>query len=262
VIRYLRLFAYFARFSASRAMEFRMDLFFRIIMDVFYYSMNIAFYKVLFLHAPSIGGWNEPEMMIFVAGYLFTDAVCMTFFVNNQWMLPTYVNRGDLDYYLTRPVSSLFFLTLRDIAVSSFVNLLITVGILVWAFMQYPAPIPAAKIALFMAALCVGILLQYCISTLSVLPVFWTHSIGGLRTAYWSLARFAERPDRLFQGWARRVLTILLPFCVIASFPTRLALEEFDWRVLAHLVGITGAFFGLLLWVWRKGLRSYSSASS
>ena len=33
MIRYLRLYGYFLRFSFSRAMEFRFDFFFRIFMD-------------------------------------------------------------------------------------------------------------------------------------------------------------------------------------------------------------------------------------
>ena len=127
------LLGYFARFSASKYMQFRFDFFFRIGMDVIYYIINISFYRVLFLHTQFLAGWSEPKMMVFVSGYLLIDAITMTLFTNNQWMLPTYVNRGDLDYYLIRPVSSLFFLSLRDIAINSFVNLVMAAGIMVWA---------------------------------------------------------------------------------------------------------------------------------
>ena len=63
----------------------------------------------------------------------------MTVFANNMWWLPIAVNRGDLDYYLVRPVSSLFFLSLREFAANSFLNLLLATGILVWALARYPA---------------------------------------------------------------------------------------------------------------------------
>jgi ABC-2 type transport system permease protein len=260
--RYARLLLYFTRFSASKYMQFRVDFFFRIGMDVIYYVVNIAFYRVLYLHTPLLAGWTEAKMMVFVSGYLLIDAITMTLFTNNQWMLPTYVNRGDLDYYLIRPVSSLFFLSLRDIAINSFVNFVMAAGILVWAISRYPAPVPAAKIALFLAALGVGVVLQYSLSTLFVLPVFWTHSVNGFRMVYWSIARFIERPDGIFHGWARRVLTVFLPLCVISSFPAKLALEDFRWETLLQLVGLAAFFFGLVVVVWRVGLRSYSSASS
>ena len=69
-------------------------------------------------------------MMIFVAGYLIADALEMTFFANNMWWFPHFVNNGDLDYYITRPISSLFFLSVRDFAADSFLNVLMTFGIL------------------------------------------------------------------------------------------------------------------------------------
>lgn len=260
--RYLRLFGYFARFSASKYMQFRMDFFFRILMDISYYAVNISLYRVLFLHTSLLAGWTEPQMMIFVAGYLLIDAVAMTLFTNNQWMFTVYVNRGDLDYYLIRPVSSLFFLSVRDIAVNSFVNFLMAVGIMVWAISSYPESISASKVILFAGSLMVGIVLHYCIGMLFLVPVFWTHSVNGLRQVYWSVSRFAERPDSIFHGWARRVLTVFLPLCVVSSYPVRLALKSFNWMTLVHLVGITAVFFCVLLAVWRAGLRAYSSASS
>ena len=62
--------------------------------------------------------------MVFVGSVFVADALIMTVFSNNLWWLPIYVNRGDVDYYLVRPVSSLFMLSLRDFAANSFLNLL------------------------------------------------------------------------------------------------------------------------------------------
>ena len=45
-----------------------------------------------------------------------------------MWWLPMLINRGDLDYYLVRPVSTLFFVSFRDFAANSFVNLVIATG--------------------------------------------------------------------------------------------------------------------------------------
>ena len=64
--RYARLYLCFLRFSFSRAMEFRVDFFFRIFMDAFFYFINIAFFKVVFLHTSLLGGWGEEQMMVFV----------------------------------------------------------------------------------------------------------------------------------------------------------------------------------------------------
>jgi len=259
--RYGRLMAYFIRFSVSRSLEFRVDFFFRIFMDVFYYAVNIAFFKVIFLHTPFLGGWSEPQMMVFAAGFMLMDAVHMTLFTNNQWMLPNYVNRGDLDYYLVRPVSSLFFLSVRDFAINSAFNVLIAGGILMWAVLRL-GELSIAKLFLFLGCLAIGTLLHHVLAMFFILPVFWTQSTSGLRQVYWSLARFTERPDGIFRGWARKLFTVFLPMSLVASFPARMYLDPFSWQTFLHLLGVVGAFMVLLVWLWERALRVYSSASS
>lgn len=262
IVRYLRLFGYFVAFAFSRSFEFRFDFFARILMDVLYYAVSIAFFKILFLHTPTLGGWTEPQMMIFVAGYCMVDAVNMTLFANNMWQIPLLVNRGDLDYYLLRPVSSLFFVSLRDFAANSFVNLLMTMGILAWAIMRYPEPISAAKVVLFVLLILNGNLLFYCMCMFAVLPVFFTQSGQGFGQLIWNLMKFGERPDRIFTGWMRRILVTIIPFSLVASFPTRLFLEEFDPMILLHTLTVSAVLFTILVTTWNFALRRYASASS
>jgi ABC-2 type transport system permease protein len=262
MVRYLRLYAHFVRFSLMRAMAFRLDFYFRIVMDVIYYAVNLAFFKLIYLHTPILAGWNESQMMVFVSAYLVVDAISMTVFSNNLWWLPIFVNRGDLDYYLVRPVSSLFFLSLRDFAANSFVNLIITVGIFAWSIARLPEPVSVLRVAVFAVLLLNGAFLAYVMRMVTLIPVFWTHSARGFDQVYWSASKFMERPDRLFTGWVRRIIVFVIPFALMASFPARFLVDGWDLELMATLVGVTLASFGVLVWFWETGLRSYSSASS
>jgi ABC-2 type transport system permease protein len=262
IIRYLRLFGYFVAFSFSKSFEFRFDFFARILMDVLYYGVAISFFQIMFLHTPTLGGWTEPQMMIFVGAYCMVDAINMTLFSNNLWMIPVMVNRGDLDYYLIRPVSSLFFVSFRDFAANSFVNLLITFGILAWAMGRYPEPLSAGKFALFLLLILNGNLIFYCLGMLATLPVFFTQSSSGFSQLIWNLMKFGERPDRIFTGWVRRILVTILPFSLIASFPTRVFLEKLDVSILLHTIVVSVILFTVTLWAWSKSLSRYASASS
>jgi len=105
---------------------------------------------VLFLHTPLFGGWNADQMLVFLSALFLADALNMTVFASNMWWLPFFVNRGDLDYYLVRPVSSLFFLSLRDFAANSFVNLLLTLAFVVWVLWSYPGSLGMGRILLFL----------------------------------------------------------------------------------------------------------------
>jgi ABC-2 type transport system permease protein len=261
-MRYLRLYANFLRFSFSRAMEFRLDFFFRIVMDLLYYVINIGFYKVVFLHTDLIGGWNDGQMMVFVGCFLLFDAVNMTVLANNLWLLPEMINKGDLDYYMVRPVSSLFFTSLRDFAANSFVNLLMAAAFLGWAIWHLGAAVNPANVLFLVLMLGLGLILRYCLRMLTIIPVFWIHSGRGLEMVFFNLSRFVERPDRIYTGVMRVVLTSLLPFGIMVSYPARLFLEPFRWQTFAHLTLMTLVFAFITGFLWSKGLRAYSSASS
>ncbi len=260
--RYFLLYLNFLRFSFSKAMEFRLDLTFRILMDIIYYLVNILFFKVIYLHTPLLGGWTEEQMLVFVATYLLIDAINMTVFSTNMWWLPFYINKGDLDYYLIRPVSPLFFLSLREFSASSFVNLLIALGFFAYTLATYSAPFGGLDLLLFVVLIVNGSLIYYCIQMLMILPTFWTHSAKGFIDLFYSLGMAMERPDRIYRGWLRILFTVLLPFALIASFPARIFLEHLDWGTFLHLLGVTAVFWVLVSYVWKKGLANYSSASS
>ncbi|MGE3163477.1 MAG: ABC transporter permease [Planctomycetota bacterium] len=262
LIRYLRLYGYFLRFSFSRALEFRVDFFFRVIMDGVFYLTHLAFFSVLFQHTGTLGGWTLDQVFVFAAGYFFIDALNMTLFSNNSWWLPTFINNGDLDYYLVRPVSSLFFLSCRDFAANSFLNLLLAGAILTWSLVRYPEPLGTLNIALFVLLLFAGLFLHYVLHMLFIIPVFWTHSAEGIHDLYFGLETLANRPHAIYTGWTRRLLTTVIPFALIASYPTHLLFEGATPALLLHILGVNAVAFGVMLWLWRAGLRAYASASS
>jgi ABC-2 type transport system permease protein len=260
--RYLILYLYFLRFSFSKAMEFRVDFSFRILMDLIYYLVNILFFKVIYLHTPLLAGWTEDQMMIFVASYLLVDAINMTIFSTNMWWLPMYINRGELDYYLIRPVSPLFFLSLREFSANSFLNLVIASGFFVYSLVQYNQPYTIGDLILLVILLLNGAVLYYCTQLLMIIPVFWTQSARGFVDLFYSVGLAMERPHRIYKGWLKYLFSVILPFALIASFPAQLFIDRFNWETFLHLMIVTLFFWLLVKVMWKKGLENYASASS
>ena len=260
--RYLRLYLHFLRFSFSRAFEFRVDFWFRIVMDCVFYAVNLIFFTLLYRQTELIGGWTLDQSYIFVAGFFLVDALHMTIFSNNMWWLPILVNKGDLDYYLVRPVSSLFFLSLREFAANSFVNLLIAIGILSWAILRYPGDLGTEQVMLFTGFILCGAFVHYVLHMLFIIPVFWLHTNRGLAMVFFSITKLAERPDRIYTGVTRRVLLTVLPLAWIASVPTDVLFTGATAERLIHLAAVVLGLFAFLVWLWSRALRGYVSASS
>ena len=260
--RYLRLYFHFLRYSFSRAFEFRVDFSFRIVMDCVFYAVNLTFFTLLYNQRDQIGGWTIDQAYIFVAAFFFVDALHMTLFSNNMWWLPILVNKGDLDYYLVRPVSSLFFLSLREFAANSFINLIIATGILTWAILRYPGDLSADQIALFAGFLLCGSFVHYALHILFIIPVFWLHTNRGLAMVFFSITKLAERPHEIYTGVTRYVLMTVLPLAWIASVPTDVLFTGATTERLLHLAAVVMGLFAFLVWLWGRALRSYVSASS
>ena len=260
--RYVRLYANFVRFSFSRAMEFRFDFFFRVGMDALWYAVIYSFFKLLFLKTNSVGGWNESQALLLAGGAFVSDALHMTVFSGNTWWLPILVNRGDLDYYLVRPVSPLFILSTRDFAVNSLLNLVIAVVLLVCILAAHPHAWSGIRLPIYVLFLLLGVFLNYVINLIFLTPVFWIHNATGLRELGSSMHDYATRPDGIFTGTMRRLLTTILPFILIVSYPTRLLFADNPATLMLHMLAVTAALFALAVWFWRRGVRAYSSASS
>ncbi len=262
MIRYLRLYAYFVRFSFSKSMEFRLDFFFRIVMDCIYYAVNIGFYTVLFRHTSLIGNWNLDQIYVFVGGVFVVDALMMTVISNNMWMFSTYINKGDLDYYLVRPVSSLFFLSVREFAANSFLNLIIAISFWVWTIVHYTGSWGFLQLFVYVLLLINGTFLYYCTQMFGVLPIFWTQSSQGFVEIFMNFHSFMERPHHIFDGWMRKVLVTILPYSLMTSFPAEVFFTGLNFELLLHVFLVTVGLFLFVLFIWNRGLKIYSSASS
>ncbi len=263
MIRYLRLYAYFLRFSFSKAMQFRVDFFFRFIMDIFFYLIQFLFFNIIYLHTPTLGGWGPEQMTVFICSFIFVDAFNMTFFASNTWWLPIAINRGDLDYYLTKPVSAFFFLGFKEFAANSCLNLILASFLLAGALIEYPQSFSFFELSVFGLLIINGAFLYFMTFLIFILTVFWTSSPRGFSDVFFSVEKVFQKPDGIFTGYIRRFFLSLLPFSVMASYPVKFLFHEQNRGNIIFEVALGSLFVYLLVTImWKRGLANYSSASS
>ena len=261
--RYLRLYFYFIKFSLSKAMQFRLDFFFRIFMDIVFYLVQFFFFNIIYKHTTLLADWDLEQMHLFVAAFIFDDAFHMTVFANNSWWFPISINQGKLDYYLTKPVSSFFFIGFKELAANSFLNLIIATGVLYYFLQPFILDVPKWQISSFILLLLHGAFLYYMIYMIFLLPVFWTGSDRGFADIFYAAEKITHRPDGIFTGFFRRFFLTILPFSMIASYPTRFLFTETEQLSIFTDIAIgSGIVYIIVFILWKLGLRNYSSASS
>jgi ABC-type uncharacterized transport system permease subunit len=60
----------------------------------------------------------------------------------------------------------------------------------------------------------------------------------------------------------RRVLLSFLPLALLCSYPQEILYGGTPLRVVLHTAAVLACSTAVVAWMWRRGLRSYSSASS
>jgi ABC-2 type transport system permease protein len=231
-------------------------------MDVIFYIIQFLFFKIIYLHTPILAGWNIDQMTVFICSFIFVDAFNMTFFANNAWWFPQTINKGDLDYYLTRPVSPFFFLGFKEFAANSLINLIMATAIFTYAIISYPGELNSIKLFIFVLLLINGAFLYYMTNLLFLLSVFWTGSNRGYGDLFFAAEKVFQRPDLIFNTYIRRFFVSILPFAVMASVPTRFLFEENTGHLIIEMLLASVFVYFVVSIVWKKGIRDYSSASS
>ncbi len=262
ILKHLRAYGALVRFSLSRTMEFRFDFFFRFIMDCIFYSFSIAFFHILFMHTNTLAGWGYHQVILFIAGGLLLDGIFMTAIARNIWEFPSLVNKGELDFHIIRPVSTVFFVLTRNFEFASLLNVFLAFGIMIYSMSLFPESLSIGQILGFLFLLLNGFILMVCLRLFTVLPVFWTHSDLGFHMLYMSIEQVTERPEVIFRGITHLVFTTIFPFIIMTSFPARWFFGTLSWFEFSYAVGLSLLFLFITLFIWKKGLRIYSSASS
>ena len=68
MIRYLKLYMRLLEFSFGKAMEFRIDFYFRVFMDLMFYFVSFAFFKIAFQLLIALFFWPFDKLAILIRG--------------------------------------------------------------------------------------------------------------------------------------------------------------------------------------------------
>jgi len=113
--RYLwRVWRANTRASLIREMEFRSNFFLGILRQGLWLAAFIFMIETIFSHTQSIAGWQKPEALIILALSRIVEGIMDTFFTHNIADLPSIVQKGSFDFYLTKPSPVLFYTSFKQ----------------------------------------------------------------------------------------------------------------------------------------------------
>lgn len=262
MMRYMRLWAAFFRNCISREMEYRGHLFMQFMIDMVWYSVQVALFEVIYLNTESVAGLSRPEMMVFLGSLFVIDAINMALFSHNFWQFPNLITSGELDFYLIKPVAPVFVSFTRYPNIASWMNLVVGVGVLVYGIVHAGISPTIASVSLFVVLVCCGNVVMLSLQILVASWAVFLVQADGIQMLFHSLYQFGTKPDAIYARTFRRFLLFVFPLALIASVPSQALLGTLSPALALWNIGAAFGLFFIAVKVFNWSLRHYSGASA
>ena len=260
--RYIRLYIAFARNCFVRELEYRLSFVLRAIGSAAEGILPVAFIALVFRQVQAVAGWTVDQMLLLMGTYTLLEGTLSTLFGANMAEISRYVNRGELDLVLTKPVSSQFYVSTRLVAWEALPRVVLGGAVTAHALRRLGVSVTAESLLAYVALLGAGLAIGYSLWSMSVVWVFWTERLSNAGFVFYTFLELGRLPIQAFQGVARLILTFVLPMAFMTTVPTEALMGLFSFERAATGAGLAAAFLIASSLAWRVGLRSYASASS
>ena len=261
-LRHLRLWRRFLTQAVVRETHYRAHFVTTLLVGLVQLGLGIVPILLLFGFTQEMHGWSRAEVITLVGAYQIITGLMAAFVAPNLDRMTAYITEGELDAVLLRPVSSQFYLTLRWINVAELSNVASGIVVLVIGLVQSGTSPDVGQIlqALVLAA-CGVVLLASVWSAMSFLA-FWLQSVNPIGAIYLNLVEAGRYPVVFFPAVVRTFLTFAFPVAFATTFPVEALAGDLGWGPVAGGIALSVVAVTLVRMLWRRGLRSYASASS
>lgn len=262
-MKYLKLYLCFVKNSVSAQMQFKANFFLSVCTELGFIFAKALYIIVIFSAGYDINGLPPEKMLLFIGSYTLITGIMDAVYYPNMAALPGYVRTGDLDMYLTKPVSPLFIVSFRKFDLGLGVpNVAAGLIMIAASWRLCEIPCTAGSIGGFLFYTLVGCALTYPVLLLPVLLCFWTVKSDSLMSMVWGLWDSNNVPMTVYSRFIQLLGVFVVPIFVITNFG-----PLYVFGLLPRFYGIYSVlavflFGGASLLLWKAALQHYASASS
>lgn len=247
----------------KKLMEYKVDFFVGAIGFFIGEAVQIIFISIIFSQIPDLYGWSFYEIL-FIYGFSLLPKSIDHLFFDNLWMVGySIIRKGDFDKYLTRPINSLFYVTVELFQVDGFGELIMGIILVAYSLVHIGAELSIARGLVLLALIPFSVLIFVSVKTITAAISFWTKQSGHITHMVYQTADFSKYPITIYNNVIKTIITYIIPFAFTAFYPASYFLrgENGLFSVLGTIL-ISSALFCIALFVWSKGIKAYESAGS
>ena len=259
---FLRLLRVFYRTSVQTDMEYRADFFTRVFASLLGLLTTVGSLWITFHYTPQLRGWTFTETLVLVAVYYVINGLVETFIAPNMREIMNQVREGTLDFVIIKPVSSQFMATFRSVNIWMVSNLLIGLGLGVYAVGAQADQIGWGRALAFFVTLLAGVSVVYSVWLVLVSLTFWFVRVDNIEQIIWQAFETGRYPIEIYPNWLRSALTYVIPVVFIITIPARALIGRLTGDTLVLTILVAAASVIASSAFWKFGLKYYTGASA
>lgn len=258
----VRLLWLYMRLAVLHELTYRVNFVVQVLTSAIGLAGSLLFLAVLQGHADRLAGWGRAELLVlWGVFYVLTGLTGMVVQPSLQHFMDD-VRTGALDFVLTKPPDAQALVSIRQVEVWKVVDVAVGIGLLGLAISDLEGRIGAAQAAAFALALLAGAAIAYSCCLMLATVAFWSVRVENALILFLSFWEAGRWPVGVYPPWLRGFLTFVVPVALATTVPAEALTDRLGAPTLATSIALAALLLLLSRWLWRRGVRRYSGASS
>ena len=260
--KYLKVYTKFLHTALASELEYKTNILIDLITAILSLVGSIFLLSIFFQNNSSIGGWKFEQALIIQGIYTILNGITNTWFNPNLTEIVKHIRVGTLDFVLLKPIDSQFFISLKKINPSGFLEIMLGFCLLLFCIRINQINLNFRFLTLslitIICSICILYSLWFFISTSTIWFVKTWNATEVLRSFLY-IGRF---PLNSFSFPLRIFFSIFIPIAFITTIPSEVFLGVYQfWKILLEII-VAMVFLFTSRKFWLFALKFYTSASS
>ncbi|MDE7222330.1 MAG: ABC transporter permease [Acetatifactor sp.] len=261
--KYLHILWELVCLRMQQIMVFRLDFFAPFFVDGSLFAIQLLVFDAIYGNVDRVGTWDRGAMLVYIGTFSLLNSVSMFLCFFGIVGIPEKIRSGELDLYLTKPVSPLFRLTFEQINPGSLPLVCMSLCIIGYGIRIGGIQPEGRHVAAYLLWVLLMAVLYYDMEVLMRSLTFYVTSTSRLdQLEEASLEICMKLPGTTLYGAYKVLFYCVLPYGLMATVPVQSLIGELTWPAALWALGIVTVFSLLTAVTWRMGIRRYESASS
>lgn len=261
-MNFLRLLGVFVRIGALNEFAYRANFWLQAFESLLGMVTLLGLVAVVTAQTDTLAGWRPAELVA-VAGVYFTMLGMINMVISpslSRFMED--VRDGTLDFTLTKPEDAQLLVSISQIQIWKFIDVVLGLGVLGWALSELGTEVGPADALAFGAAMLAGGAIVYSFWMVLATLVFWFIRIENILMIFWMVYSAGRWPVGIYPDWLRWTLTLVVPVAFAVTVPAEAITGRLGEHTLFGAAVLAVCALASSRWFWRVGLRHYAGASA